>query len=293
MNLEAVVGCGYQDEDGGVIAASPRDTLANLAFITPQLHKPVLLSAAYTGGEPRELFAVEEHRVLIRDMRPIANSLTLDRHGMGLRYWPTDVDDLTDERLVDGVYVSEVEDFLAAEFNASVVVVFDVTRRSDRPEGAQNKDGFRGPASRVHVDYTWASGSTRARDVLGPGVFAAYERAGRRVIQVNVWRPVRGPVRRSPLALADASSIDPMLLLATDQIFPDRRGEIYHLAFSEYQRWFYAPELNRDEVLLIKGWDSLEEGVARFTPHAAFKLPDHDDVAEYRESVEARAFVVV
>lgn len=284
---------GHQGEGFDPSAASPRDTMASLSFITPQLHKPVLLSAAYTHGEPRELFGVEEHRVLVRDLRPVARSLTLDRHGMGLRYWPTCVEDLTDDRLVDGAYVSEVEEFLAAELGASVVVVFDVTRRSDRPEGAQNKDGPRGPASRVHVDYTWASGSTRARDVLGAGVFAAYESAGRRVTQVNVWRPVRGPVRRSPLALADASSIDPELLLATDQIFPDRRGEIYHLAFSEQQRWFYAPELGRDEVLLIKGWDSLEKGVARFTPHAAFNLPDHDDVSEYRESIEARAIIVV
>ena len=29
-----------------------------------------------------------------------------------------------------------------------------------------------------------------------------------------------------------------------------------------------------DEVLLIKGFDSLTDGRARFTPHGAFDLPD-------------------
>ena len=29
-----------------------------------------------------------------------------------------------------------------------------------------------------------------------------------------------------------------------------------------------------DEVLLIKGWDSLDDGRARFTPHGAFEQPD-------------------
>src|SRR3546814_1160487 len=31
--------------------------------------------------------------------------------------------------------------------------------------------------------------------------------------------------------------------------------------------WYYAPAMARDEVLLIKGWDSLDDGRARFTPH--------------------------
>ena len=63
-------------------------------------------------------------------------------------------------------------------------------------------------------------------------------------------------MQRSPLALADASSVRPEDLIATDQVFPDRVGEIYHLAYDPAQRWYYAPEMSPDEVLLIKGWDS-------------------------------------
>jgi hypothetical protein len=72
---------------------------------------------------------------------------------------------------------------------------------------------------------------------------------------------------------ADAASVRPEDLVASDQIFPNRVGEIYHLAYNPRQRWYYTPKMERDEVLLIKGWDSLGDR-ARFTPHSAFELPE-------------------
>ncbi len=48
----------------------------------------------------------------------------------------------------------------------------------------------------------------------------------------------------------------------------------------------------RDEVLLIKGWDSLDDGRARFTPHGAFELPDQDPSAPARESIEIRTYLI-
>ena len=79
-------------------------------------------------------------------------------------------------------------------------------------------------------------------------------------------------------------------LIATDQIFPDRVGEIYHLAWSADHCWYWVPEMERDEVLLIKGWDSLEDGRARYTPHGAFKLQKQEGPP--RESIELRTFLV-
>jgi len=98
---------------------------------------------------------------------------------------------------------------------------------------------------------------------------------------------------RSPLALADASSVEREDLIAADQLFPDRVGEIYHLAYNPWQRWSYAPAMTPGEVLLIKGWDSLVDGRARFTPHSAFDLPDTPEDAAARESIEVRTLVVI
>ncbi len=51
--------------------------------------------------------------------------------------------------------------------------------------------------------------------------------------------------------------------------------------------------MRADEVLLIKGWDSIDDGRARFTPHGAFELPDTPRDAAPRESIEVRTLVVI
>jgi hypothetical protein len=275
-------------------AATPQTSAgvhAALTFITPQDTKPVFESSAITGGAPRVFFDTERHTVAIHDMRPFADAFTLDHEGFELLRHETAAD-LDDDDAVEKVYYPEIEALLRAVTGASRVVIFDATRRSDAGAGAKNRDGLRGPASRVHVDYTAKSGPQRVKDLLGEEEAKRLFESGARIIQINVWRPIRGPVRRSPLALADASSVAPEDLVATDQVFPDRVGEIYHLAYDPAQRWYYAPEMTPDEVLLIKGYDSLTDR-ARFTPHGAFDLPDTPESAPPRESIEVRTLVVI
>jgi len=280
--------------DAGHAATEVR---AALTFITPPSSpgaaKPAFESSAYSGGVPRVLFETERHIVPIRDMRPRAEKFSLDREGFELLRSRTSVADLYDDAAVERDYYPEIEALLRSALGADRVVIFDATRRSDAGAGAANADGMRGPASRVHVDYTEKSGPQRVRDFFGADEAARLFASGARIVQVNVWRPIRGPVQRSPLALADAASIRPADLIATDQLFPGRIGEIYHLAYNPTQRWYYAPEMTRDEVLLIKGWDSLDDGRARFTPHSAFELPETPSGAAPRESIEVRTLVAI
>lgn len=269
------------------------DVTASLNFIQRQDSKPVFHSSALTGGEPEIFFETDAQTVEIADMRAIADDLSLEREGFELLTSPTAVDDLYDDEAVAQVYYPEIETLLRKRFGGGRVVIFDATRRSDSPKGAANPDGLRGPATRVHVDYTVKSGPQRVKDILGEDEAARLEKAGARIVQVNVWRPIRGPVERSPLALADASSVKEDELIATDQIFPDRVGEIYNVAHSDTQRWYYAPEMTKDEVILIKGWDSLDDGRARFTPHGAFDPADTPADAPPRESIEIRTLVIL
>ncbi len=269
------------------------DVSATLNFIERQDSKPFFHSSALTGGDPEIFFSTDAQTVDIADMRPIADDLSLEREGFELLTSPTAVDDLYDDAAIEQVYYPEIEAMLRERFGGGRVVIFDATRRSDSPEGAANPDGLRGPATRVHVDYTVASGPQRVKDILGEVEAARLEKAGARIVQVNVWRPIRGPVERSPLALADAASVKDDELIATDQIFPHRVGEIYNVAHGPAQRWYYAPEMTKDEVLLIKGWDSLDDGRARFTPHGAFDPTDVRADAPPRESIEIRTLVVL
>ena len=277
-------------------ARSPRSVTeisASLNFIRRQDSKPTFQSSALTGGAPKYFYDTEAHTVTISDMREIAEDLSVDREGFELLHHKTAVADLYDNDAVEQAYIPEIETLLRRKFGASQVVIFDVTRRSDGGAGAKIPEGSRGPASQLHVDYTTKSGPRRLRDILGEEEAARLTAAGARIVQINVWRPIHGPVERSPLALADASSARQEDLIATDQIFPDRVGEIYNVAHAPSQRWYYAPRMTVNEVLLIKGWDSLDDGRARFTPHGAFHLSETRENAPARESIEVRTLVIV
>jgi hypothetical protein len=278
--------------DSASADAAHMDIQAALTFIVPQTEKPYFESAALTGGEPKVHFKTEARSVTIRNMRERADDLSLDTHGFKLLSSPTRVVDLYDDAEVLSTYQAELQALLTQATGADRAIIFDATRRSDAPQGAANPDGQRGPADRVHVDYTVLSGPKRARDALGDAEVDRVLASGGRIAQINVWRPISGPVKRTPLALADAQSISAAERVATEQRFPDRVGEIYQIAYGAQQRWYWAPEMSRDEVILIKGWDSLDDGRARFAPHGAFQLPHQDPHAPSRESIEVRTYVI-
>ena len=284
------------------------DLCASLNFIERQdtksaLSKPVTHTADFTGGDFKFSFAFEAHVVPISDMREIAGTLSVDREGFELLKHTTAVSDLYDDAAVEQTYKSEIKALLRSRFGASRVVIFDVKRRSDGESGGQNPEGLGGsarrahvdfgPARRAHVDYTTKSGPQKPKDILGEDEAERLAESAARIMQFNGWQPIQGPVERSPLALADASSVAPEDLIATDNVFPHRVGEIYHLAHAPSQRWYYAPHMTPDEVLLFKGWDSLNDGRARFTPHSSFNLPETRDDAPRRESIELRTLVIV
>ena len=83
-------------------------------------------------------------------------------------------------------------------------------------------------------------------------------------------------------------------LVATDQIFPDRVGEIYHLAYNKGQKWYWTSEMQDNEILIFKGWDNINsDKVIKFTPHTSFNLKNQNIKKNPRESIEARAFLVL
>ncbi|MCH4565296.1 methyltransferase [Halomonas sp. EGI 63088] len=260
----------------------PASVTATLTYLVKRDAKPYVHTEALTGdSEPHYVAEQEAREVTLYNGRPLADGLSLDTQGFELHQRETAVDDLYDDATVETAYYAEVEALIKELTGASRVVIFDHTRRSD----AEQRD-IRGPACRVHNDYTERSGPERIRDVLGRDEAAALEAVP--VAQINLWRPIRGPVKRSPLALLDASTLDPGDLLATDLVYPDRLGEIYHLAYHPHQRWYYFPDMRRDEALLIKGYDSRRDGRARFTPHTAFQDPNTPPGAPPRESIEVR-----
>jgi hypothetical protein len=69
-------------------------------------------------------------------------------------------------------------------------------------------------------DYTIKSGPRHVRELLESD--EAEERLKNRFAEINVWRPIRGPVQSAPLAVCDSRSI------AQKDLVPiDLKHEVY------------------------------------------------------------------
>lgn len=260
---------------------------ARLAFLVKSGEKPVNIPSIAGEGLEHNTGLADERDVLVHNARRADEEFALDRHGFMLVPQTTQVTDFYDDREIEAIHVPEVVATIKRFTHAEDVVVFDHTRRSDDSEVMKSKH-TRDPSRTVHNDYTTRSAPQRVRDLLADRAEARL--AGRFAI-VNLWRSSAGIVERAPLALCDARTVDPHDLIVTERRAKDRIGETYRLAFNENQRWYYFPQLATNEALLIKTYDSVEDGRARFSPHAAFDSPFAARDAEPRQSIESRAFV--
>ena len=226
-----------------------------------------------------------QHAMPIHNARTLSEEMSLDTHGMLLRQHKTDISNFYDAQEVKSVYYPEVEQLVKHMTGAEKVLVFDHNVRCD-PRFAKGEEGVSEPVRFAHNDYTLASGPQRVRDLLPAE--EAEERLKHRFAMINVWRPIVGPVQDTPLAVCDAQSIEQDDFVATDLVYEDRTGEIYSVAFSPSQRWFYFPDMQPSEAMFLKCYDSMEDGRARFTAHSAFNDPTAPSDAKARESIEAR-----
>ena len=262
---------------------------AELNYLAPMAVRPRNYASEPPAGVPSSNTAPEAHTVPIYSARSIASEISLDREGFALLEEESAVRDFWDDEELRRVYYPETEAAIAKATGASRVFIFDHTRRR-RVLGAQDRAAGipRQPATRVHVDHTAKSGPQRVRDLLGD---EAEELLRGRVQVINLWRPIRGPLHDAPLALCDASSVAPDDLVPADLVYANRIGETYAVTYNPDHRWFYVPAMKRDEALLIKCFDSLTDGRARFAPHTAFDDPTAPADMLPRESIEIRSLV--
>lgn len=262
---------------------------AELNYLAPTAGKPRTYAFDPPPGEPKTTALPEPHKVPVFDGRLIAKSFSLDRQGFELVRHPTVVRNFYDDEEVRRLYYPLAEAFIRAVLRADRVVIFDHTVRR-RIEGAPDIRGAgpRQPATRVHVDQTVASGPNRVREHVPA---EADELLRGRVQVINLWRPIRGPVRDTPLAMCDGQTVAPGDLVASDLIYPGRSGETYSVKYNPEHRWFYFPEMTSDEAILLKCYDSATDGRTRFAPHTAFVDPTTPSDAPPRESIELRTLV--
>lgn len=264
-----------------------------LSYLAPE---STVLRRFTAPGESVNTGTYRTYEMPIRDGRPVRDQFTLDRNGFAIVGHTSAVTDFTNRDEVNEVYAAEVAEFVKFFTGADRVSTLGwVLRRSAAP----SENASQPQAALVHDDYSVAGARGRAeadyasRFPDGPGF--------RRALITSLWRVFSPPPQDWPLAILDYRSVadtegQPNLLLFVDAL-PDAdnvpdiadpdaspAGSIF--TYRPEHRWWYFPDMNAAEAVLIKLHDS-DHSVAWRAPHTAF----HDagaTGAHPRESVEFR-----
>jgi hypothetical protein len=229
--------------------------------------------------------------VTIANARPHQDDFSLDVAGFTRLEHRSAVTDFGDQGQLDGTYTDEVKELVKQATGADEVVPLGwVIRRAN-----QDLNGAQPPASDVHVDMHPGRADARLSAASPRG------EPYRRAIMTSLWRAFSPPPQDWPLALLDYRSVDdaegePNLLLFVDKLpDPDNVPDIEDpdampagsiFAHRPGHRWWFFPDLSKDEALLFKLHDT-DHDVAWRVPHTAFEAPYAAD-ANPRESVEYR-----
>ena len=259
----------------------PRNLTAKLHYLKRGDEKPTFYRIEPPPGVPQWNGIDDEREVTIEDVRGRESEFSLDRNGFSLVNAPTAVANFYDSEEIKRVYYPEVEQLLRDAVGASRVYIFDHNVRN------ASVPGLAPPSRQVHNDHTVNSAPRRVRDHLGA---EADELLKHRFGIVNVWRPLRGPVLDSPLALCDARSFTDDDLIPSDLVYAHVRGETSRVEYKPNHRWYYFSERQTDAALVIRIHARAHDGRARLSFHTAFENPLAPG-APPRESIEVRALV--
>ncbi len=234
--------------------------------------------------------------VTIRNAR-LAGPFTLDAHGFCLARHRTTITDWQNQYGAASAYATQVAEIAMLLCGADVVVPLAGMMR----DSVATSPTVQPPAAEAHVDFTQRCAERRAEALYrkahpqGPGYS--------RFIGFSLWRALSEPPQDMPLALCEGRSvrddegthntkIDVAEIPTGDALYAPIEGEddmlaatIFH--YSPGHRWWYFPDMESDEVIFIKLYDS-DHARAWRCPHTAFRDTTRPD-ARPRRSMEFRA----
>ncbi|KAJ7463689.1 hypothetical protein FB451DRAFT_1265226 [Mycena latifolia] len=268
-------------------ASTPSSTTGTVEFFVP----PSDGSRAYLkiDGTREGNSTLVTHDVEIQNLRGNESAATLDTTGFQLFKHAAKHTTFTNDAEIEKEYYPESIELIKRLTGASRVVLFDHTVRRRRP-GVVDTPNSRQPASQAHIDQTSAAAVARVHRHLPADEVP--ELLKHRFQIINLWRPISHSAVDWPLALCDFRSFDQANVIPVALIYPDREGEVFAVKYNPNQKWTYFSGVTPEELILIKCYDSLQDGsVALYTPHTAFKDPATPEGAPLRESIELRALV--
>ncbi|OAA56711.1 Amino acid/polyamine transporter I [Niveomyces insectorum RCEF 264] len=201
----------------------------------------------------------------------------------------------------NAAYLEETVQLIKDQLGADAVFVWNSVTRSADPalhtaygsnhfqdkaiQGLQFAGTIRPAASGVHVDQDAPNSRRICKAGACDDVFEKYSR----VQQLNVWRPLKGPVTYKPLAVCDGSTVREKAASVHMGMF----GTRVILHHDDAQKWYYIKRQEPDECLILKIYDSsVRDGQAEYAPHTGVDdLRGADGAETFRESIEVRLIV--
>lgn len=299
----------------------------------PQVEVPVLADFNYyappPGGpgkpSPNDLDLIlgtkdqDTRRLPVHDVRGHEADFNFKENGFVYLNRPSPLEasrgDYLNDDLIASRYYADVEDLLHEHLPGITAIhhlghiIRSAPKRTDFSEQADiptdpawNKpDRGAAPAPRVHVDFTRLGVYLVLVQAFGEEVADAITKGGGRFMAFSIWRPIK-TVRRDPLGICDARSVNVGELVPLKRLYPDgKTGEnvVVRAVVGEgmtcRHRWYWMSGQTPDEALMIKIFDSEDEhwesgGMVGVGPHCSFHL-DGTDEEDVRQSIEVRVVV--
>ncbi|CAI7659319.1 unnamed protein product [Penicillium palitans] len=212
---------------------------------------------------PKQIFPLHNIKhdvqtVCVRSMRPLVSTLSIDTQGFEVHKLATEMtyEDFMDEDVVRSKYFKELECHLKEKLGAHEVRALDSQLRlkdAGFPAFGGKPHPKPQPSLMLHADVTLEASKSIIGDLYGDDAAGI---TNSRFQVITVWKPLSVPVRDWPLALCDASSIDPADFVPSDIIYPNYVAENLMLHYSSNQTWYWLPDQQPDEVLVFKAVDS-------------------------------------
>lgn len=232
--------------------------------------------------------------VTVHDARE-RKDLTLDKNAFQMIEWDTamSTEDFYDTSgKIAQTYYPEMSELLKKATGAEHVLVF---HHQVRNQAKSNATAATGTSSSVQP-YAFAihsdSHPQAAKELFCTMVKAQDPKYRKgRFLYINAWRNISDePIVNDCLAVCDETSlVAPDDYLVSDLFDPSYKLQQYKLELSNSSRhrWYYYPNMKKNEVLLFKQWDSDPELSGRLCFHTAFHL-DGAPSDPPRQSIEAR-----
>ncbi|GES60662.1 putative fad-linked sulfhydryl oxidase alr isoform 2 protein [Aspergillus terreus] len=195
--------------------------------------------------------------VPIHDMRPLKGKLSLDREGFVVADIKTSMtyEDYFEQEKLKTIYVPEIKALLMEKLGVRAVYIHEcVIRQSDGKGG--HSGSFGQPIPNVHTDYTHDYALELIEQLTGDRSMA--ERIKKSRIQMlNIWKPLRGPLRSWPLALCDLQSLSPEDVITFDEVHTTAVLESQQVVYSPSQKWYYLSDQEPNELIIFKSMDTV------------------------------------